>query len=627
MLTDLGYPEKGKRRNHQRDWDVYKHLRNKTVKEIHKAHEGYVNNKIGSSLEEGDPKKFYSYLRMRKTENVGIPVLHNNNGYHTADKDKAEALSQQFSSVFNIDQADEELPMLTDLGYPDIPNISFTREGVEKLLSKLKPGKAAGPDELPSRVLKEVAKEISEPLTFIFQQSYDQGQLPKDWNRAIVTALYKKGSKMDPSNYRPVSLTCILCKTMEHIIFSSMAKHLEANNILMFKQHGFRPGFSCTTQLISAVHDWAKELESRGQCDIALLDFSKAFDLVSHSRLQLKLRQYGIRGHTVKWITSFLSGRTQSIVVNGQSSSVAQVTSGVPQGTVLGPLLFLIYINDIVQGLKSEIRLFADDSILYRPITSQEDHQILQNDLHKLQQWAEVWKMSFNVKKCAIMSCTRKKNPSIFNYILKNETIPRVKDHDYLGIRVSNDLNWDKHCEQVISKSSRALGMIRRNLYSCNQQVKSQAYTTLVRPKLEYATEAWSPHTAKYTKKLEAIQNSAARFCCRNYHRTQSVSELVTRLKWDTLQKRRQLADLAMFYKIENGIVRIPFPPAVAAIPVPSTRQNHLLTKLIPHATINAYKYSFFIRTIPIWNRLPAGAVTAETVDQFTKLARTAINT
>jgi hypothetical protein len=385
------------------------------------------------------------------------------------------------------------------------------------------------------------------------------------------------------------------------------------------------PGFSCTTQLVTAIHDWANELEDRGQCDIALLDFSKAFDLVSHKRLQLKLQQYGITGRTESWINAFLDNRTQTIVVNGSSSSIARVTSGVPQGTVLGPLLFLIYINDISQGLNSEIRLFADDSILYRPIKSEEDHLILQQDLYKLQQWATDWKMSFNVKKCAIMSCTKKKNPSIYNYKLKDETIPRVKDHDYLGIKVSDDLSWNKHCDQVIAKSSRALGMIRRNLYACSTKVKSQAYTTLVRPKLEYATEAWSPYTAKYIKRLEAVQNSAARFCYKNYSRTQSVSALVQQLKWESLQRRRQLADVTLFYKIQNNIVRIPFPPSVAATPYLSTRHNHQFVKLVPHATINAFKYSFFVRTIVPWNRLPASAVTADTTEQFSTLAMAAL--
>ena len=505
---------------------------------------------------------------------------------------KAEALSQQFSSVFNIDSQDEILPTCDTPNFTKINNITFTAKGVEKLLRNLKPGKAAGPDNLPARVLKELHKEIAKPLANLFQQSYDTGTMPDDWRKAMITALYKKGNKQDPANYRPVSLTSIICKTMEHIMFSAIANHLEDNKILTFRQHGFRPGFSCVTQLITAVHDWASILEERGQCDVVLLDFSKAFDLVSHARLYIKLKNYGINGNTLSWIKAFLANRKQVVVVNGTSSQPANVTSGVPQGTVLGPLLFLIYINDIAKEIASDIRLFADDSILYRQVLTMEDHIILQRDLHRLEEWARTWKMKFNVKKCAVMSITNKRKPSTYNYLLDNENIPRVRSHDYLGIKVTDDLKWNLHYDHILKKAKQSLGMVRRNLYSCSKEVKVHAYTTLVRPKLEYASETWSPQTSKYIKKLEMVQHAAARYCFRNYSRSQSVTELINRLQWDSLETRRKLADLKMFYKIEN-IMKINFPSAIQPIPYTTTRRQHPYTKFIPISTINSYRQLF----------------------------------
>ena len=215
------------------------------------------------------------------------------------------------------------------------------------------------------------------------------GAVPSDWTKALVTAIHKKDSKSNPANYRPLSLTSLCCKVMEHIILSHIAKLLAANNILINQQHGFRQRFSCETQLISAVNDWAKCINSRSQTDVILLDFSKAFDSVPHQCLLLKLDYYGICGKTAAWIKAFLS--SQVVSVNGSHSSSRPVPSGVPQGSVLGPVLFLLYINDITEHIQSTMRLFADDSIIYREIKNICDHALLQQDLISLCEWAETW--------------------------------------------------------------------------------------------------------------------------------------------------------------------------------------------------------------------------------------------
>ena len=231
------------------------------------------------------------------------------------------ALNSQFKSVFNVeDSSNLNIPNKGSSPYPDINHLEIGLEGVAKQFNNINPNKASGPDELPARLLKTVSSEIAPLMQFLFQQSYNQGCVPEDWNKAIVTAIHKKGPKWDPGNYRPISLTCLVCKVMEHVVLSHMAKHLAAYNILLDSQHGFREKLSTQTQLITSVHDWVTTLNNRGQCDLVLLDFSKAFDMVPHCRLAVKLDYCGIRGPTLRWIVSFLSNRQQAVAVNGSLS-------------------------------------------------------------------------------------------------------------------------------------------------------------------------------------------------------------------------------------------------------------------------------------------------------------------
>ena len=262
--------------------------------------------------------------------------------------------------------------------FESIASLSIDACGVLSQLRRLNPNKAHGPDELSPQLLKLVAEELAPALIIIFQQSYDLSSTPKDWNSAIVTSIFKKGLRSDPSNYRPISLACICCKIMEHVMLSHIAKHIAKNNVIINEQHGFRNKLSTIAQLINTNTDWANTLNNKGQTDIIFLDFSKTFDKMSHKFILSKLHYYGIRNHTLSWIGAFLSNCTQTTVVNGVHSSYVEVTSGVPQGSVLGPMLFLLYINDINNAITSQIKLFADDSVLYRNIHNQNDQVILQ---------------------------------------------------------------------------------------------------------------------------------------------------------------------------------------------------------------------------------------------------------
>ena len=399
-------------------------------------------------------------------------------------------LNAQYTSVFQ-DEDEASIPDLGPSPYPSMPTIKVTENGVKKLLHKLNPKKAVGPDKVPTRILRDYADEVAPILQTIFQQSLDTGVVPDDWKKANVAAVFKKGNKQVAANYRPVSLTCVSCKVLEHIVFRSVMDHVDLHKILVFFQHGFRSKHSCETQLINTIEDLAKGLNDRHQLDLLILDFSKAFDLVAHRRLIKKLDFYGIRGQTLPWITNWITGCTQRVVVDGEYSDDSDVKSGVPQGTVLGPLVFILYINDISAHTSSSIRLFADDCVLYRVNTGVNDAVELQEDLTQMCAWAKSWHMVFNASKCSMLTITKKASPLKSDYTIGGQQVKHINHHPYLGVELAQDLSWNCHINQTVSKAQRTLNLLRRNLTDCSRTTKELAYKALVRPTLEYASCTW----------------------------------------------------------------------------------------------------------------------------------------
>ena len=361
---------------------------------------------------------------------------------------------------------------------PSVQPITVNRKGVLKLLNDINPHKATGPDAIPGRLLKSLSDEVADILTMIFQASLDQGKIPQDWKKAFISPIFKKGDRHKPSNYRPVSLTSTCCKILEHILHSHVIKHLDDHHLLNDAQHDFRKRRSCESQLILTVQDLAKGLNDGEQIDAVLLDFSKGFDKVPHQRLLEKLCHYGVRDSLNKWIADFLTDRQQEVVLEGTHSNAANVTSGVPQGTVLGPLLFLVYINDMPEKISSTTRLFADDSLVYRIIRSKEDQTLLQQDLDKLQKWEHDWLMQFNADKCEVIRITNKRNPLAHDYDIHGTKLQTVKNAKYLGVTISSDLSWNTHVDTTAKKATTSLNFLKRNLHSCPSTVKDKCYVT-----------------------------------------------------------------------------------------------------------------------------------------------------
>ena len=344
---------------------------------------------------------------------------------------------------------------------------------------------------------------------------------------------------------------------LEHIVHTNIMRYLEKYKVLIDEQHGFRGGRSFETQLALSVNDLAKALDRQSQADVVIMDFSKALDLVPHQRLLSKFFHYGITGKLHKWIKFFLAMRTQQVVLEDVSSSSITVTSGVPQGTVLGPLLFIFYLIDLPEGISSQVRLLADDCILYREINTLNDCQDLQKDIKTLCNWQSKWQMKFYIDKYHIMHVTHKRNTLLMIYNMNGRQIEDTASHAYLGIGIDNKLSWAEHISNTVSKVNKVLGLLRRNLYSCSPFVKETAYKLLVRLRLEYCSSIWDPYHQEYKNKLESVQRRAARFVCNDLRRQSHVSDMLRDLNWKTLEDRRKISRLTLLYKSVHNIVAI----------------------------------------------------------------------
>ena len=430
------------------DWHKYYDLKKIAQYECRLAYSNYISNLINP---ETGNKKFWSFIKSQRQDYSGIPPLYGDTGTTDNDLAKAKLLKENTNMI----------PTLSGTPFPDMDHIEITVDGVTNLLSNLKSNKAGGPDKITARFLKEMASFLAPSLTILFKASFTQGILPDDWKKANVIPVYKKGDRSCAANYRPISLTCIVCKIMEHIICSNIFSHLDKYGILCDQQHGFRHKRSCETQLITTINDFATALNNSEQVDAIFLDLSKAFDTVPHKRLCYKLSFYGIRGTLLKWIECFLTDRTQQVIINDKCSDSLPVLSGVPQGSVLGPLLFMCYINDIPNDLKSTIRLYADDALLYRTIHNDSDVHALQNDLNILNTWANEWQMSFNPKKTEFLRITNKIKPLESHYHLQNTPIPIVIYAKYLGVVIDRNLKWNEHIKMVTNKANSVRGFLQ----------------------------------------------------------------------------------------------------------------------------------------------------------------------
>ena len=594
------------------EYEAYVEERNAARKEVRKAVRNFEKNIAKKA--KTDPKSFWKYAKSRMKSSPKISQLKQNGRLFLRDEEKVEILNEFFTSVFTKEE--ETIPDLDiEDTVPTMPDPEFTVEDVLKKLKSINENKASGPDGIPGKLLKTLAEELAEPLCVLFSSSLNTGEVPDDWKSAHVTAIHKKGATDLAANYRPISLTSLVCKVQESIIRDCINEHLTRNGLQTEVQYGFTKGKSCKSNLIDCMEAWTKALDKGDAIDVIYLDFRKAFDSVPHKRLLRKLDAYGISGKTLGWIEGFLTGRKQRVRLNGVLSSTSDVISGVPQGSVLGPCLFAVFVNDMPKCTDSPLSLFADDAKLYRVIKAIQDCIALQADLTSLVNWAKTWQLEFNIEKCCVL---RIGNSQVnFQYKMTDKTgtthiLNEVSSMRDLGVIITNDLSTKTHVEQVAASANRALYSIKRTVKDLNICTGPMLYKSLVRPILEYCHSAWHPQTVREIEILEKVQRRATRWIVKE--RGVSYSNRLRQLNLPTLTHRRRRGDMIEIYKyFQHPELYNNFKLQRS---VGITRGHNL--KVVKDRWRTVLRGKFLAhRAINDWNALPPQVVQAKTLDAF----------
>ncbi|CAH1257307.1 Hypp1814 [Branchiostoma lanceolatum] len=611
------------------NWKCYTKTKNRLTKDLRQAEAEYYSTVSERLRSAKDAQVFWSVLKQATGKGkTSIPALSVDGTVVAKDKDKVELFNDIFVNVTREATHPDRtvrLPMFTN---EDLSTIVLSVDEVQEVLRGLHPNKAPGPDGIPNRLLKEAAPVISTSLCNLFNLSLSSSQLPAEWKQCNVTPVYKKGDRTNPSNYRPIALLPTVPKVLERLVHNRLYTYLMNNNLININQSGFKKGDGTVPQLMRLVDEWAKSIDDPNiSCTAAVfLDVRRAFDTVWHDGLIYKLSRYGIKGPLNKWFSDYLVDRQQRVVINGIASTWGYTRAGVPQGSILGPLLFLVFINDIKElPCSSNINCFADDTSLSNSgPTAQVVASTTNTDLQLVSTWFLDWGLQLHPDKCKVLCIksprSRVQLPSIY---IAGQIVEEVPFYTHLGATIHQTLRWTEHVQTTSNKARRTLGFLWKLRDKLSREALEVAYNTMVRPKLEYAAVLFGDLPCSASKILERVQYQAGCLITGAPRRTPS-SIVLQELEWDSLSSRRHFHSLILMYKLVKGLV----PPHLQPLtPVTRGERTHVQLRNsghlhLPRCRTQIYKSSFIPHASRLWNQLPQVVKEAPSLSTFKNLCK-----
>ena len=564
-------------------------------------------------LKSKNNKKFWNYVNSKKRVSNNIPIL--------VDKSGNEVVSDQLKTNLFSDLFSSSLPthdLLTPISsiHSNPLRLDFSPQNVLSKLKELPNNRATGLDGIPNCFLKTCHSELAIPLSKIFNVSYFSGRFPTQWKVGKVIPIHKKKSKNNPENYRPICLNDTLSKVFEKIVREHILEFCQTHNLLSENQFGFLPNKSVETQLLKCCNDWTKSYERRIRTDVVYLDLTKAFDMVSHSLLLAKLQKMRFPAHLLSFITSYLSNRSQLVEINGTRSFTKPVFVGVPQGSVLGPLLFVLFVNDLPNVIKSsKILLYADDIKLYKQIQLDRDVSLFQADIDAIAFWLSQNQLELSASKSGVLKIGDKFQPIAAQYSINGTIISDYENFQDLGVFIDKSLDFDKHISYVRSRSVRTYKCMYNNFLSPDILFRLQMHKTFVLPIAESFTSVWSPYQLGHIRKIESCQ---LRFTSKIYNDSHTVpyEQRCHTLGLNTLIHRRLVYDLIMLHKLIHG--KLPGLDPADFIKFNSTGLRGHRFKIYKEHLSSSPRKNFLVNRISgLWNLLPADLVNSDSIQSF----------
>jgi hypothetical protein len=575
-------------------------------------------NRIVSST---DSKLFWSYVNRRLTKDFTIKTI-NHHGEEVNDNMLiANIFNKHFAS--NFTPKDDITSAYDSTVTSSIPGFDFSpisQKDVLDVIGKLPSKTSTDEDGLSYRILKCGSSALAYFLSGLFSVSLDNGQIPSSWKTAIVAPIHKNGPKTQISNYRPISVTSCCSRILERLVKRQMVDFLTTNNYILHSQHAFERGKSTDTALLTFYDYVTNAVDNNLIVDAVYFDFAKAFEKVPHDILLKRLRQHRITGKPLSWITNFLTNRTQKVRIGSVLSDSLPVSSGIIQGSVLGPTLFNIFINNVDSSLRHcKIVKYADDIRIF--LSSRKDpqsiydlHEKIQDDVSNITKWTIDSRMKFNVNKCFTANFGHTVADRAYSYLIHNDVIPNSLCFRDLGLTVRTPLSFNSHMDAIIARAFSRLGLINKLFHLKSKRSLLSLYKAYVRPILEFASIIWNPHLVSYTDRIERVQRRMCRMIptIRKY----SYRKQLEVLNILSLSARRSRFQLITVFKFHTQLSRLPFDNFFTLVKDKKTR-GHTLSIATKHASHN-YRLGFFsISIIDLWNKLPQDVANASNLNDF----------